>query len=180
MLTLVLGGTRSGKSAFAAALAGRSGDAVTFLATGIPSDPEMRRRIDAHRRSRPAGWALVEEPLAIAAAIPAGAGTVLLDSLDTWLANRMEAAGGAGADLGGGRGEALPEACAAELADLEAKARSVVAVSAEVGLSLLPLSAYGRSFADALGLLNQRVAARAGDVYLVAAGLPLALKTGGA
>lgn len=150
---------------------------MTYLATGVASDAEMRHRIEAHRRARPVDWAVVEEPLALGDALPGTAGgTVVLDSVDTWLANRMEAAGGAQADLGGGRGEGLVDACIAELAKLEGAAGHLVAVSAEVGLSLLPLNAYGRAFADLLGLLNQRLAARAGEVYLVVAGLPVPLK----
>ncbi len=176
MLTLVLGGIRSGKSAFAVELGRAAGDAVTCLATGVASDGEMRRRIEAHRSARPAGWTVVEEPLAIATAVPVGTGTVLLDSVDGWLANRMEAAGGASADLSGDRGEELVAACAADVAALEARAAHVVAVSAEVGLSLLPLTAYGRAFSDLLGALNQRLAAGAVEVYLVAAGIPLALR----
>jgi adenosylcobinamide kinase/adenosylcobinamide-phosphate guanylyltransferase len=177
VLTLVLGGTRSGKSAFAVELVRAAGGPVTYLATGVASDGEMRRRIEAHRRARPAGWTLVEEPLAIGAAVPAGAGTVVLDSVDTWLANRMEAAGGAEADLAGDRGDALVADCAAEVAGLDARVGHLVAVSAEVGLSLLPLSAYGRAFTDLLGALNQRLAAGSAEVYLVTAGIPLSLKS---
>jgi adenosylcobinamide kinase/adenosylcobinamide-phosphate guanylyltransferase len=177
MLTLVLGGIRSGKSAFAAELAGRSGGPVTYLATGVASDPEMTRRIEAHRRSRPPAWSSVEEPLAIVAATPAGADTVLLESVDGWLANRMEAADGASiADAGDGALEALVGACAAELESLRARCRHLVAVSAEVGLAPVPLHPYGRAFADALGMLNQRLAAAADEVHLVVAGLPLTLR----
>jgi adenosylcobinamide kinase / adenosylcobinamide-phosphate guanylyltransferase len=179
VLTLVLGGTRSGKSTFAVELGRAAGDRVTFVATGIASDDEMRRRIDGHRRARPAGWAVVEAPLAIADAVPSGAGTVLLDSVDSLLGNRLEAAGGAAAHLSGERGDEVVAACAAEVAALDARAARLVAVSAEVGLSLLPLTPYGRAFTDLLGMLNKRLAASAAEVYLVVAGIPVTVKRAG-
>jgi len=89
----------------------------------------------------------------------------------------MEAAGGAEADLAGDRGDALVADCAAEVAGLDARVGHLVAVSAEVGLSLLPLSAYGRAFTYLLGALNQRLAAGSAEVYLVTAGIPLSLKS---
>jgi len=174
VLTFVLGGIRSGKSAFALDVARRSGR-VTYLATGTASDPEMGERIDAHRRSRPAGWTLVEEPLTIGTAVAAGSGTVLLESVDGWLANRMEAAGGAGANLTGAAGVALVAGCWNELLSLRERAGHLVAVSSEVGLSLVPLNAYGRAFTDHLGTLNQRLAASADEAYLVVAGIPVPL-----
>jgi len=176
VLTLVLGGIRSGKSAFALELAGRAGGPVTYLATGVPSDPEMASRIEAHRRARPVAWVAVEEPLAIAAAAPEAPGTVLLESVDGWLANRLEAAGGAEADLGALAVAAMVAECRVELDAVRARCAHLVAVSAEVGLSLVPAHPYGRAFADALGTLNQHLAAAADEVYLVVAGLPVALR----
>jgi adenosylcobinamide kinase/adenosylcobinamide-phosphate guanylyltransferase len=175
MLTLVLGGTRSGKSDFAIRLASRDGRQVTFVATGVASDDEMRQRIEVHRRTRPGGWSLVEEPDSVGNAVRAGAGAVLLDSVDAWLANRMEAAGGADAEFSDGTREELVARCAADVGNLESNAAHVIAVSAETGLSLLPPTRYGRAFTDALGDLNRRLAARAINVFLVVAGIPLPL-----
>lgn len=175
MLTLVLGGIRSGKSAFALELAGRSGGPVTYLATGMASDEEMARRIAAHRDARPDGWALVEEPLAIAAATPPGSSTVVLESVDGWLANRMEALDG---DANGPAGAELLAACRAELDDLRGRADHLVAVSAEVGLTLVAPTPAGRAFTDLLGALNQHLAAAADQVHLVVAGIPLRLRGG--
>jgi adenosylcobinamide kinase/adenosylcobinamide-phosphate guanylyltransferase len=159
-LTLVLGGIRSGKSAFAAQLASASGGRVAVVATGVASDAEMRARIDVHRRSRPAGWALYEAPAALADLVPSGtADTLLLDSVDGLLASRTDA-----------------DACLAQVRALMARAPRVVAVSSEVGLSLVALTPAGREFTDALGTVNQRLAAEAARVYLVVAGLPVALK----
>jgi adenosylcobinamide kinase / adenosylcobinamide-phosphate guanylyltransferase len=172
MLTLILGGTKSGKSSFAARLAARSGGPVTVIATGTAGDEEMRRRIAAHRAARPPAWRVVEEPLAIGAASVEG--TVLLESADSLLFNLLESAGGAGATLDDGARSALLDHADAELRALEARA-DVIAVSAEVGQSLLPLTPYGRAFTDLLGLLNQRLAARAERRFLMVAGIALRL-----
>jgi adenosylcobinamide kinase/adenosylcobinamide-phosphate guanylyltransferase len=174
VLTLVLGGTKAGKSSFAARLAQRTGRAVTVLATGVAGDQEMRRRVAAHRRHRPAGWTVVEEPLAIGRVISPGVDVVLFDSVDSWLFNRLERSGGAAADFTPELGAELVEACDREVGELAARA-DVIAVSAEVGLSLLPMSPYGRAFTDLLGVLNQRLAARAERCYLMVAGIPVPL-----
>jgi adenosylcobinamide kinase / adenosylcobinamide-phosphate guanylyltransferase len=172
VLTLVLGGTKSGKSSFAARLAGESGSPVTVIATGTATDDEMRRRIAAHRAARPVTWTVIEEPLAIGSTPVTGA--VLLDSVDSLLFNLMESAGGAEATFVPPTGAALLDRADAELQALEARA-TVIAASAEVGQSLLPLSPYGRAFTDLLGLLNQRLAARAARCFLMVAGIPLPL-----
>jgi len=174
VLTLVVGGTKAGKSSFAARLARRAGDSVTVLATGVARDPEMRRRVAAHRRQRPPHWTVVEEPLEVGQALTPGADLVLLESVDSWLFNHMERLGGAEADFTPELCAELVEVCARELEEL-ATHREVIAVTAEVGLSLLPMSPYGRAFTDLLGSLNQRLAARAERCYLVVAGVPIPL-----
>lgn len=159
-LTLVLGGIRSGKSQFAVELARQAGGRVAVIATGIASDEEMRERIEFHRRSRPQEWTLYEEPSEIGEAVPAGsADTILLDSVDGWLGNRVDA-----------------DECLVEVRALYERASNLIAVSSEAGLSLVALTLSGRAFTDALGTVNQQLAADAERVYLVIAGLPLALK----
>ncbi|HVB76238.1 MAG TPA: bifunctional adenosylcobinamide kinase/adenosylcobinamide-phosphate guanylyltransferase [Candidatus Nitrosotalea sp.] len=160
MLTLVLGGIRSGKSAWAADLARGLGGRVAVLATGVASDQEMRDRIEAHRRARPADWRVYETRSQIDRAIPDGSADVaLLDSIDGWI------------DLAAGPGHHL-----AQVQALCQRVPNVIVVSSEVGLSLVPLSATGRAYTDALGSVNQGLAALAARVYLVVAGLPLVLK----
>jgi adenosylcobinamide kinase/adenosylcobinamide-phosphate guanylyltransferase len=172
---LVLGGARSGKSAFAESLlAGEP--AVDYLATAVPDpdDPEWTARIARHRERRPAHWRTRESTDLAAALAEAGAAAVLVDSVTGWLAGTMDAVGmwhgaaSAAADLG---------RCVDDLVEAwRASVRRVVAVSDEVGLGVVPDSASGRTFRDALGLLNQALAASAEEVYLVTAGLPLRLK----
>lgn len=168
MIHLVIGGARSGKSGFAEAqarAAQAAGLAVTYIATGEARDDEMAARIAHHRARRPAGWRTVEEPLALADALSretAADACVLVDCLTLWLTNLLL----------GEREEEIDRL----LAVLPALPGSIVLVSNEVGWSIVPENALARRFRDEQGRLNQRVAALADRVTLVAAGLPLALK----
>lgn len=179
LLILVLGGTASGKSDFAIARALASGAHVTFLATGVAADAEMRDRIDVHRRERPAEWSVIEEPLRLADAVSSvgDAETVLVDSISGWLGNKMEEAGGGGADWSALRSRALAEECVADIAPLINRSGLTVCVSAEVGLAPVALSPYGRGFGDALGRLNQELARVAAEAHLVVAGIAIPIHT---
>ena len=163
MITLVLGGTRSGKSEVGEAIAGRAGGPVTYVATGRATDGDMAARIEAHRVRRPAGWRTVDVPGPagedLPAVLAACEGTALVDSLGTWVAF----ADGLDVDVAG--------LCAA----LAARAGDTVVVSEEVGLGVHPPTEVGRRFADALGALNRAVAAVADEAFLVVAGRLLRL-----
>ena len=160
---LVLGGIRSGKSELAESLVDGL-DSVRYVATSAADDPEWRARIAAHRERRPAGWATEETgddpgrlPAMLADAKPDDA--LIVDDLGGWLA--------AGADA-----QALPDAVR------DCPAARLVLVSPEVGLSVVPATEAGRTFADALGTLNQAVAAACDTVVLVVAGQAWWLKGG--
>lgn len=164
MIVLVLGGARSGKSEAAERIAGRMGREVTFVATGLAGDhddEDMAERIAAHRRRRPAAWTTVEVEAGgdLASALVGAEGPVLVDALGTWLARHS----GFEVDA-----SALCRALCGRKAD-------TVLVSEEVGLGVHPATEAGRRFRDALGALNQRVAAVADDVFLVVAGRLLRL-----
>ncbi len=164
--TLVLGGARSGKSAFAERLVVNSGLPRIYLATATAGDEEMRLRIARHRQERGEGWRTVEEPLDLVAALTRHNhdGAVLVDCLTLWLSNLMFA-------------DRDVEAESQRLANwLATTPGPVVLVSNEVGLGLVPETPLGRSFRDAQGRLNQIIAAAVPDVAFVAAGLPLWLK----
>jgi adenosylcobinamide kinase/adenosylcobinamide-phosphate guanylyltransferase len=164
---LILGGQRSGKSRYAEALVTASGLAPVYIATAAAGDDEMRERIAMHRARRGAAWRTVEEPLELADALMRESGPgfhVLVDCLTLWLSNLM----GAERDIDG-EGDAL-------VAALARITGPVVLVSNEVGLGIVPDNALARRYADELGILNQRLAAAADRVVLVAAGLPLVLK----
>lgn len=164
--TLVLGGARSGKSAFAERQVRASGLARIYLATGTAGDAEMRARIERHRQDRGPEWHTIEEPLALAQtlAVEAAAHAVLVDCLTLWLSNLMHA------------GHDLETETRGLLDALERCRGPVTLVSNEVGLGLVPETPLGREFRDAQGRLNQAVAAAVARVVFVAAGLPLWLK----
>jgi adenosylcobinamide kinase / adenosylcobinamide-phosphate guanylyltransferase len=165
---LVVGGQRSGKSRYAERLVAESGLARVYLAIATAGDGEMAERIDTHRRRRGGvTWRTIEEPLDIAAvlALESHPGTVVLvECLTLWLSNLM----GAGRDI--------DIATDGLVTALEQAAGPVVLVSNEVGAGIMPDNALARRYADALGVLNQRIAAVATRVVLVVAGQPLLLK----
>jgi adenosylcobinamide kinase/adenosylcobinamide-phosphate guanylyltransferase len=178
--TLVLGGARSGKSAYAEQLATASGKPVIYIATASAGDAEMATRITHHRARRPASWRTIEEPVALGEALLEHAtcgNLVVVDCLTLWLSNVMfpDAA-------------TLPDAGPILLAPLfhqqrlrllqalDAVGGDVLLVSNEVGMGIVPFGAVARCFADEAGRLNQSVAASCERVVLVAAGLPLILK----
>ena len=163
MITLVLGGTRSGKSAVAEALVARSPGPVVYVATGRAEadDADMAERIARHRDRRPAGWRTVEAGADLTGALAAHpTGTVLVDALGTWVAAHPDLT----PDLVG-----LLDALAARSGD-------TVLVSDEVGLGVHPSTDIGRRFRDVLGEVNTAVAAIADDVLFVIAGRVLPLE----
>lgn len=175
-LILILGGARSGKSAYAERLARERGGGVLFVATAQAGDEEMARRIADHRAARPAGWRTLEEPVAVAGRLAtegADAGTVLLDCVTLLVSNLLLAHEGEGEGAVAGRVEAE---IAGLLRRYEEGAATWLVVSNEVGLGLVPPYPLGRLYRDLLGRANQRLAARADRVYLMVAGLPLDVK----
>ncbi|ATE62310.1 bifunctional adenosylcobinamide kinase/adenosylcobinamide-phosphate guanylyltransferase [Thauera sinica] len=180
-LELILGGARSGKSRHAERRAADSGLAVTVIATAEALDAEMAERIRRHRADRPSAWRTVEAPRALADALRREAAPgrcLLVDCLTLWLANLLAGA----EDLPpGADADALPRLRAerdALLAALPALPGTILLVANEVGLGLVPETPLGRLFRDEAGRLNQQLAALAGTVTFVAAGLPLKLKGG--
>jgi len=167
MRELILGGVRSGKSALAVRLARSSSLAVTVVATATAGDAEMAERIARHRAARPPAWRVVEEPVALAAALRAECAVdrlVIVDCLTLWLSNLLLAEG------------PLESERAGLLDALPALPGRVLLVANEVGLGIVPENALARRFRDEQGALNQAVAALCDRVTLVAAGLPIVLK----
>ena len=153
MITLVLGGVRSGKSEVAETLVGSR--QATYLATALLDghDAEFAARVARHRERRPGEWTTIEEPRAVPQVLAHLDGPVLVDALGTWLANDLD-----GADI-----DALVEA-------LRSRTGDTVVVSEEVGLGVHPPTELGRRFADRLGEANRRVAEVADRCLLVVAG----------
>jgi adenosylcobinamide kinase/adenosylcobinamide-phosphate guanylyltransferase len=160
-ITLVLGGARSGKSAYAESLF--SGTA-TYIATAEVGDQEMGARIALHKARRGPLWSTIEAPYDLPAAMLAQDKPMLIDCLTLWLSNLMLA------------DHDVEAASTVLLEALPKLAAPAVFVSNEVGLGIVPDNALARRFRDQAGLLNQRIATAANRVVFVAAGLPLVLK----
>lgn len=184
-LVLILGGARSGKSTFAERLAATSEKRVAFIATATASDEDMRDRIARHRASRPITWITIEEPLDLVAAVTRASGeadVILLDCMTLWLSNRMA------------QHSSLVEEGDVQLqyayndgvlADIEAllsairtlpPGKTVIIVTNEVGLGIVPMHPLSRAYRDTLGWMNQRIARDADHVYLMIAGLGIDIK----
>ena len=171
-VTLVLGGARSGKSTHAERLVtgtlhGGAPRPAVYIATAEAGDVEMATRIMAHRARRGVGWTTIEEPLKLADVLEQEAARgqpILVDCLTLWLSNLMHA------------GEDIDQATDELVQSLDDHNQPVVFVSNEVGLGIVPDTPLGRSFRDAMGRLNMRIAERADRVILMAAGLPLVMK----
>lgn len=175
-ITLILGGARSGKSAYAEKLAMDSGLSVTYIATAQVYDEEFKARVQQHKDRRPSHWQLIETPhyLALSSAglrANSHAGVILIvDCLTLWLAQCIcpECAPPEGVDWAQQR--------AAFLELLPTLPCHIILVSNEVGMGIVPMGEINRQFQDEQGRLNQAVAALADEVIFIAAGLPLKLK----
>ncbi len=165
-LTLVLGGARSGKSRYAEGLITALPPPWIYVATAEAGDAEMAERIALHRARRREDWQTIDAPHDLAAALTGAASNapLLVDCLTLWLSNRMLAEADVDAET------ALLEAA------LASRRAPVILVSNEVGSGIVPDNALARRFRDLQGRLNQRMAARAGRVVLMVAGLPLVVK----
>jgi adenosylcobinamide kinase/adenosylcobinamide-phosphate guanylyltransferase len=168
---LVIGGSRSGKSDHALLL----GEQLTaanriFIATCQPQDEEMQRRVAQHRRTRDPSWQTLEEPLDLAGALgrcPPSAGVILVDCLTLWISNLLLTHADDAA------WQAAVDALGRSLARV---ACPVILVSNEVGTGIVPDNPLARRFRDANGWTNQQIAARAGQVIWMVAGIAMTIK----
>lgn len=175
-LHLVLGGARSGKSAYAQRQAAASGLIVTVIVTALPLDDEMRTRIRLHREQRPAQWRTVEAPIDLAAALlqeTADDRFLIVDCLTLWAANLLCPPASEPDRPTLGRWKRAREALLQTIPRLRGQ---VSMVSNEIGWGVVPLGATTRHFVDEVGRLNQEIAQCADAVTLVMAGIPLRLK----
>ncbi|MEN0039538.1 MAG: bifunctional adenosylcobinamide kinase/adenosylcobinamide-phosphate guanylyltransferase [Cellvibrio sp.] len=169
MISLMLGGARSGKSRFAQQLAIDSKLPVVYLATATASDTEMAERIAHHQQNRPAEWRLRECPLELVQTIyeeGQQSQTILVDCLTLWLNNQ----------LFNNPQQDFPALFQQLLDAVSASKAQIIFVANEVGLGIIPLGEITRQFVDEAGRLNQMLAQQADKVFFIAAGLPLTLK----
>ncbi len=167
LITLILGGARSGKSTRAQSLAEAAGPERCYIATAQGFDDEMKLRIAAHQADRGEGWTTLEAPVELVDAVTSAgksSDVVLIDCLTLWLSNLMH------------HEREIAQETTRLAAALKDCPVPVILVSNEVGLSIVPENRLAREFRDAQGRLNQDIAAAANIVELVAAGLPLRLK----
>jgi len=178
-LILVLGGSRSGKSEFAEKIAGRLGERVVYIATAAVLDGEMAERVRLHRIRRPQLWETVEEEKDILSVLKKGrqGDVFILDCITIWLTNLLL-----------DKNVSSPRVNPAEKMDyiLEQAVRltstvetglHLIAVANEVGQGLVPESSLGRVFRDLAGKVNQVFAAKADQVFLTIAGIPVEIKS---
>ncbi|MBI3083319.1 MAG: bifunctional adenosylcobinamide kinase/adenosylcobinamide-phosphate guanylyltransferase [Candidatus Omnitrophica bacterium] len=170
---LITGGTRSGKSRFAVELAGRFNSRIVYLATCRSGrDGEMRERIARHRRARPRGWTTIEHPRDLAGTITrlrGKAGGLIIDCLTMYVAELV---------VRGESDAAVQRKVRALCRAIRRVSYPVIMVTNEVGSSVVPEQELGRRFRDLAGLANQIAAGFADHVFLLVAGIPLALKGG--
>src|SRR5690606_19203646 len=172
MIKLIIGGARSGKSRYAEQLATASKKSVLYIATATAIDDEMRARIAHHQQQRPASWKLIESQLDLVNVLIEESSkhqTILVDCLTLWLNNQLFH---------------FPNQDFSNLYDsliscVRASTADIIFVANEVGLGIIPLGEINRRFVDEAGRLNQQLAAAADEVFFIAAGLPLPLKTQG-
>jgi len=176
-LILITGGVRSGKSSFAKDLAEKFGKKVVFIATAQPLDAEMQDRITLHKKNRPSHWRTFEEPYHLDQAIKkAGkeSEVILIDCLGLFISNLMKEFK-EDAD-----NEELTKSVLQKIEGIIKESRNtkatVIIVSNEVGLALVPANPMGRFFRDILGQANQIIASTADEVYLLISGIPLLIK----
>lgn len=184
MITLVVGGARSGKSTWAEARAtalATDDRTVTYVVTApeYPDDPDWAARVDAHQARRPPTWTTIAttDLVGTISSTPAGA-IVLIDCLGMWLTRLIDDAGAWPADDEPANAvmriaTAHTDALIDELTQATA---TVICVSNEVGMGIVPMTASGRAFRDALGIVNARVGSIADEVVLLVAGQPLTVK----
>ncbi len=169
-IIFVLGGARSGKSAFALKTAKNSGARAAFIATSEPRDEEMRKRIEMHRKSRPAAWKTfetAEEVSPVLRKIKGQFGVIIVDCATLLVSNLLL------------NGFSETQICG-EFKKISRIAKqaagAVIIISNEVGLGIVPYNALAREFRDIAGRVNQIIAREADEVFFIAAGIPLKVK----
>ncbi|MBI5894359.1 MAG: bifunctional adenosylcobinamide kinase/adenosylcobinamide-phosphate guanylyltransferase [Deltaproteobacteria bacterium] len=167
-LIFITGGCRSGKSAYALKLAESMKGKKAYLATGEPLDKEMSERIKKHKKERGNSWATIEEPINIINIIRKNKkyDVILLDCLTLWISNML-----CKSEIRNPKSEILKliSAC-------KDKKFTIIIVSNEVGLGIVPDNKVAREFRDIAGYANQSIAKKADEVYFVVSGIPIRLK----
>lgn len=166
----ILGGARSGKSTYAVNLAKSYGKRIVFIATCIPGDSEMKQRIKLHKKSRPATWRVIEEPINIdstLAKVKARCDAILIDCLGLFISNLMAAET---------NDRTIQRKVWRMIKEIKKRSTDVIVVSNEVGMGIVPDNPTARRFRDLLGRANQVFAQNADTVIMMHAGIPTIIK----
>ena len=169
-LIFITGGARSGKSRHAVELAKQSAGQVSFVATCLPKDDEMKARVEKHRESRPADWQTIEQEMEVAPAIKKlseDRSAVIVDCITMLVSNLL---------LAGKTEEQILTEIQAIAESLRALKATTIVVSNEVGSGIVPDSELGRNFRDVAGKANQVLAEDADEAYLMVSGIPVRIK----
>ncbi|MFH1421582.1 MAG: bifunctional adenosylcobinamide kinase/adenosylcobinamide-phosphate guanylyltransferase [Planctomycetota bacterium] len=164
------GGVRSGKSRFAVNMAKKISGDVTFIATCIPKDKEMKVRVEKHKKDRPAAWKTVEEEKDIASVLQSLGGkdaVAIVDCLTLLISNLL---------ISGSSEREIINKIKEIVEATKQSTHTVIIVSNEVGCGIVPDSELGRKFRDITGSANQLVAAGASEVYFTVSGIPIKIK----
>jgi len=166
----VTGGASSGKSGYSLKLFKNRKD-VTFIATGIATDPEMRERIRVHRELRPDFWDTVEEPFDLLTAVknasPENRG-IIIDCLTFWVNNLIFQKTM--------NSDEVLEIATSTAEFLRSNDLSAVVITNELGMGVVPSYEDGRRFRKIAGEVNQIFAEKSEEAYLIVSGIPLKLK----
>ncbi len=168
LITFIIGGARSGKSRVALEKASLHSGKKAYIATAQALDKEMKKRINKHKKERPAEWLTFEEPLNISTLlkdIHKKFNIVLIDCLTLWLSNLMM------------DGKDIEKEIKLLFSTLRAARCTLFVVSNEVGMGIVPENEMARRFRDTAGILNQKVAEIADEVYMVVMGIPIKIKS---
>ncbi len=166
-ITLVTGGARSGKSSFAQQLAEQKSDRPVYLATARIWDEDFAQRVRRHQDDRDERWQTVEEEKELSKHDLSGK-VVMLDCITLWLTNYFH-------DSGYQLDEAL-DAAKTEWQQFIRQDMELIVVTNELGMGVHPEHEAARKFADLQGWMNQFIAQRADDVYLLVSGIPVKIK----
>lgn len=171
MIIFVTGGARSGKSDFAQDMAEKIEGKRVFVATAQAFDEEMAERIQKHQENRGTRWDALEEPINLGGAIRSILGqykTILVDCLTVWMSNLLLEYQD--------QNERISEIVDDFFSGLNESDETIIVVSNEVGMGIVPDNKLARDYRDQLGFLNQRMARRADDVYVLFSGIPVKIK----
>jgi len=175
-IVLVLGGVKSGKTLYAVNRAKRIGSSVTYLATAIAGDKEMKTKIGEHKKMRPKNWGTIEEPFDLLDKIRRiTTKVIIVDCINFWLTNFLSSSSHQVVQ-GFSPASYIGTLCKYLKKRKNSKINTTFIISNEVGLSLVPPNRAGRQFQDLLGRVNQVIANYSDEIYFLVAGIPLQLK----